>query len=98
LDFLVKRIQQSIDPQEVRRMSAASDDEKADYIDEVARRNVHHSMQQMLNDSSALVGKIRSGHLGIVGGVYDVQTGQVNFFTDKAVGLKVDSMVGTASD
>jgi carbonic anhydrase/SulP family sulfate permease len=98
LDFLVKRIQQSIDPQEVRRMSNASEDEKAEYVDEIARRNVHHSMQQFLNDSPALVGKIRSGQLGIVGGVYDVQTGHVNFFTDKAVGLKVATMVGTASD
>ena len=79
-------------------MSAASDDEKAEYIDQVARCNVHHSIQRMLNESSALSGKIRAGRLGIVGGIYDVQTGHVNFFLDKAVGLNADTLVGAATD
>jgi hypothetical protein len=50
------------------------------YVDEVARRNVHRSIALIRQQSAVLNRLIEDGKLAVVGGLYDVRTGEVSFF------------------
>jgi carbonic anhydrase len=50
------------------------------YVDEVARRNVQRTMAVIRQQSRALDRLALDGKLAIVGGLYDVRTGEVSFF------------------
>ncbi len=81
LDVLVEEIQRSIDPSIV--FPVAGDGEsplRASYVDEVARRNVYRTMAAVRRDSAVLNQLVQEGKLAIVGGLYDVRTGEVSFF------------------
>ena len=45
----------------------------------VCQENVEHAIQGLLNRSDILRTRVESGHLGIVGGVYDIGTGLVRW-------------------
>ena len=51
------------------------------YVDKVAEANVRHSMKQT-HDKSPVLGDAESGALGLVGAMYDVETGKVVFSAD----------------
>lgn len=71
---LLKRIQPSI--------SKALLKESGDHLfsDEVAYANVENSLEEILNGSKIIKDMFKKGDIGIVGGVYNIETGQVDFF------------------
>ena len=79
LDELVGIIQGSIDPARVKEFSSLSDDQKKAFVDEVARKNVLNTMSYIREKSRILDRLIREEKVMIVGAVYDVHTGRVNF-------------------
>jgi carbonic anhydrase len=50
------------------------------FVDRVARLNVIQVMRHVRESSPALRAMIDAGQIGMVGGMYDVKTGQVDFF------------------
>ncbi len=50
------------------------------YVNEVARINVTHSIQAILKESSIIRGLITQKTIKIIGGLYDVVSGEVSFF------------------
>lgn len=79
LHRIVTTIQQSLDQSagtETREMSA---DAKQAYIDKIARRNVLASIQSILDSSDTLHKLVQDKQIGIVGAMYDVSTGAVEF-------------------
>jgi len=52
---------------------------KEQFINRVAEKNVIYSLLQIREKSSLLSSMENEGHLVIVGGIYDVKTGQVRF-------------------
>jgi carbonic anhydrase/SulP family sulfate permease len=56
-----------------------TDDDRQSYVDTVARRNVLTSIQSILQQSSTLSKLVREGKVAIVGGMYDVSTGEIEF-------------------
>jgi len=50
------------------------------FVDRVARLNVINVMRHVRESSPALRAMIDAGQIGMVGGMYDVKTGQVDFF------------------
>ncbi|MDP3560167.1 MAG: carbonic anhydrase family protein [Legionellaceae bacterium] len=50
------------------------------YVNEVAKINVKHSMDAILNQSSIIRELITSQRIKIIGGLYDVVSGEVSFF------------------
>jgi carbonic anhydrase/SulP family sulfate permease len=81
LDVLVSEIQRAIDPElPLPVAQGAHNGMRESYVDEVARRNVQRTMAVIRQQSSALDRLVREGKLAIVGGLYDVRTGEVNFF------------------
>jgi carbonic anhydrase len=53
------------------------------FIDEVARKNVQFQMDELLRKSSILGELLKNGTIGLAGGMYSIETGEVDFFAEK---------------
>jgi carbonic anhydrase len=71
---LLKRIQPSISK------AMLKDDKEHLFHDNVAYANVENSLEEILTRSSLVKGMFAKGEIGIVGAVYNVENGQVDFF------------------
>ncbi len=93
LDHIVDDIQQSTDVATCRRAQQLPATEKQTFVDSVARRNVARVMNRIRNESRTLDGLVRKGQIVIVGVMYDVATGEIDFLTETetAQGLNRDS-------
>ncbi|HKK51048.1 MAG TPA: carbonic anhydrase, partial [Myxococcota bacterium] len=79
LDVLIRAIQASI-PTDVEAPTKESPShERSAFADEVARRNVLATIGKIRHESPALERLIQSGKIGILGALYDVRTGRVEF-------------------
>ncbi len=79
LDEIVGFIQQSIDDSAGLRLATATADEKREFTNGVARRNVERAVETLLRDSKALSTLVAAGKLAIVGAMYDVVTGDIEY-------------------
>jgi len=73
LTDLLKRIQPSISKALLR-------DEKYLFNDTVAYANVENSLEEILTRSEIVKEMFAKGQIGIVGGVYNIENGEVDFF------------------
>jgi carbonic anhydrase len=53
------------------------------FVEQVAIENTRHQMRAVLDRSPILEHLYREGRIGIVGGVYSVETGEVTFFEER---------------
>lgn len=81
LDPIVDSIQQSVDPACCARLDAMSTDEKEAFVNDVARENVRHATEEVLCRSPILNQLHESGEIAIIGAVYDVISGEIQFVT-----------------
>ena len=79
LDELVGIIQGSIDSSQLKDFSNWTDDKKRGFVDEVARKNVVNTMNYIREKSGILDRLVRENKIMVVGAVYDVNTGKVEF-------------------
>jgi carbonic anhydrase/SulP family sulfate permease len=79
LDELVGIIQGSIDPSQLKDFSNWADDKKKAFVDDVARKNVLNTMNYIREKSRILDRLVREDKVIMVGAVYDVNTGKVEF-------------------
>jgi len=92
LSQIVDALRDSIDADTCRRMHAADAEAKLDQIDEVARRNVPRVVEMILEQSDTLRDLVDQGKVLIVGGMYDVSTGQFKVLSgDDRTGSQADS-------
>lgn len=77
LDVLVREIELSIPPND-----PPPTEHFTHYADEIARRNVQHTVRKIRQSSGTLNRLVESGRLLIVGGMYDISTGRVEFLMD----------------
>ena len=54
----------------------------SEYVDQVARANVRLVMKEIRERSPILRGMLDKGEIGLVGGMYDLSTGEVHFFAN----------------
>ena len=78
LTGLLEKIQPSVAEAKAKLPGIAATDGK--FIEEVAELNVHHVLQQIREQSPVLRELIDSGQIGLVGGIYDLDSGKVQFF------------------
>ena len=71
---LLKRIQPAISK------ALLQDENTYKHKDSVAYTNVENSLEEILTSSDIVKEMFEKGEIGIVGGVYDVQNGEVDFF------------------
>ncbi|MBP7808848.1 MAG: carbonic anhydrase [Bacteroidia bacterium] len=53
-----------------------------EYVERVAALNVKENVKAITDSSNVLKELINSGAVGIIGGMYDIATGKVDFYTD----------------
>ena len=82
LDSLVYEIQKSVDHEQCRCFDVMGDDAKGRFLEEVTRKNVRNSMRAILESSDKLREHIGSGKVMLIGAIYDVKTGKVEFFEE----------------
>jgi carbonic anhydrase len=71
---LLERIQPSI------AKAMLKEEEDHLYSDNAAYANVENSLEEILTRSEIVKEMFKKGEIGIVGGVYNIETGQVDFF------------------
>ena len=57
-------------------------DEKSAFVDEVARRNVLQTARKIVEQSVAIRNLVEQGRIAIVGAIYDVVSGKIDFLKD----------------
>lgn len=82
LEPIIHDIQESIDAPSLRHIQAASVEHRAEFVDLAARRNVLRSVQQIHEQSATIRNLVSHGRVAVVGAMYDVSTGQIEFLTE----------------
>ncbi len=54
----------------------------ADYFNHVAHENVLHSLEEILNRSSVIEALYKERKIGLIGGMYSVETGKIEFIKE----------------
>lgn len=88
LDSVLDEIRPSIDLPIFQQIDPLAEDDRTQFIEDVARLNVIHSVQQIVGTSQTIRKLVDEGKLGVVGAIYDVHSGKIDFLVDQAVGLK----------
>ncbi|PRP96251.1 SulP family inorganic anion transporter [Enhygromyxa salina] len=87
LHTILDDIQRNIDPSVIEGFTQLSSERQRALIDEVARRNVLAVVQGIVSSSETLARLVTERRIAIVGALYDVSTGKMDFMTDEAIGL-----------
>lgn len=85
---LLKRIQPSISK------ALLKDEQDHLFKDNVAYANVENSLEEILTRSLIVKEMFAKGQIGIVGGVYNIETGKVDFFKNLTKKRKEKNIVG----
>lgn len=82
LDHIVRNIQQATDSDTYRNAEQLPAADKQPFVNSVARRNVLRVMTQMCQESQTLDGLAQNEQIIIVGAMYDITTGDIEFLTE----------------
>lgn len=82
IDPILTDISHSIDDGEARRLGAKPGVEKDAFVNMVSRENVHHVVRRVTEQSPAIAKMVESGEVAIVGALYDVVSGELEFFSE----------------
>ena len=80
LDSILEEIHPSIQLPHLRTIDPQDEAGRNQFIEEVARRNVIHSVQQIVGTSRTIRKLVDEGRVAVVGAVYDVSSGRVDFY------------------
>tara|TARA_B100000497_G_C7692361_1_gene421421 strand:+ start:2055 stop:2705 length:651 start_codon:yes stop_codon:yes gene_type:complete len=64
-------------PSEVDQRTSAN----ISFVNEVAEKNVNLNIQRILNESAVLAEMVNNGEIEIIGGMYDINSGKVEFLS-----------------
>ncbi len=82
LQAIVHEVQCSVDGQEGKRLNDMGDEEREAFIDEVAKRNVLRTVHEIVERSGAIREAVDAGRVMVVGAVYDVTSGEIEFLAE----------------
>ncbi len=82
LDHVVGEVQLSVDKAQCVALAHQADAEREAFVNGVARRNVERAVEMVQRQSRTLAGLVREGRVAVVGAMYDVTTGEIEFLAD----------------
>mgnify|MGYP003131032279 FL=1 len=88
LDSIVDEIAPCVDEEACSRLSEMSELAREEFIDETARRNVYRSVQEITARSEVVRNLVDAGKIMVVGALYDVKSGKIEFLTDPSTELE----------
>lgn len=80
LTGLLKKIKPAIEAE--TSFTENRDSSNDPYVDRVADLNIHNAIREINEKSPIIAEMVRNHEIAIVGGMYDVDTGEVNFYDD----------------
>jgi carbonic anhydrase/SulP family sulfate permease len=80
---ILSEIQHAIDVPACERVRAGPPEEKAVFVDLVARQNVLRVVRDILRQSRTIAGLVAEGRIAVVGALYDVSSGKIDVLTDE---------------
>ncbi len=83
LRAIVDEISPSMNDEDYRHFIAMNLQEKEQFIDEVARRNVLRTVRETIDRSSAIQEAVKAGQVIVVGAMYDVKSGEIEFLVEE---------------
>lgn len=87
LDHILKDIQRTVDREACERATKLPPDRKIAFVDDVARRNVLSVVRRIVEESDTVRKLVDERRIAVVGVLYDVGTGKMDFMLDEAIGL-----------
>ncbi|MCE9530822.1 MAG: sulfate transporter [Planctomycetes bacterium] len=84
LEIIVDDLRKSIDATTCSNLEHKTVEEKTAIVDEVSRRNVARVVGSILDESPTLAGLVQAGRIAVVGAMYDVATGNLEFLPAEA--------------
>jgi carbonic anhydrase/SulP family sulfate permease len=87
LDAILEEINPSIDLTQLRAIEPSNEVARNQFAEDVSRRNVIHSVQSIVETSQTIRKLVDEGRVAVVGAVYDVSSGKVDFMVNEAIGL-----------
>ena len=87
LDLIVDEIQKSVDMSDASIYAKAGIDRRRAMVDDVARKNVIRAVQTIPEESETIRRLLEAKQIAIVGAMYNVASGEIQFFTEEAIGL-----------
>jgi carbonic anhydrase/SulP family sulfate permease len=84
LDFIIGDVQRSLDVPTCKAVESLPESEREALVNEVARRNVKRVVDELLHESRTLAALVQSQKVMIVGALYDVATGGIEFLPSSA--------------
>lgn len=82
LQAIVDEIGPTVRNIDLRGLDQLSEEDFETLVDDVARKNVMHSVHQILERSEVIANAVASQRAKIVGALYDVKTGKIDFLDD----------------
>lgn len=79
ISHVIEDIQEAVDPSAQAAMRQMGEEEKNAFVDAVARKNVIRAVKRLTDESETLAALVRDGRIMIVGAMYDVTTGAIEF-------------------
>ena len=86
LDDIIEEVRHSFDPVAWTNAATAMAAEREALVDAVACRNVRHVARTLVQESRTLAELVRAGQIAVVGAMYDVTTGNIDFGDDAGGG------------
>ncbi|QEG40631.1 bifunctional SulP family inorganic anion transporter/carbonic anhydrase [Roseimaritima ulvae] len=80
LQAIVEEIAPSVSAIANGSIAQLTEDEQERVVDEVARRNVEHTVRAILKRSDVIRSAVDAGRAQVVGALYDVKSGRIEFF------------------
>lgn len=91
LDHVLEDIEREVDLPEGEPITAWPAARKETFVDEVARRNVRSVVHRIVDESKTMRQLLQEGRIAIVGVLYDVETGKMEFVEGATLGLPRDA-------
>jgi Carbonic anhydrase len=96
LDSILEEIHPSIDLPRLKLIEPDDNAARDQFAEDVARRNVVHSVRGIVETSRTIRKLVDECRLAVVGAVYDVSSGKVEFLVNEAIGLNQIQTVAAA--
>jgi carbonic anhydrase/SulP family sulfate permease len=94
LNLIIQEIQKSIDSQILEGWDQHAPLVQQSIVDEVARRNALNSVQWIYRESATLRRMADEGKIAIVGALYHIENGVIDFLIKEAIGASVERSNG----
>lgn len=88
LDSILEEIHPSIDLPKLKLIETTNESARNEFAEDVSRRNVVQTVRNIVEMSQTINKLVDEGRLAVVGAIYDVTSGKVEFLINDAVGLQ----------